>query len=191
MVNNLPATSQDGQYGTNNCGTGTSQTSKCQTAWIKYGLSLFATVGVFTDVVNEIHSSASDFCVWAPRKLQSTFVCWYDTLIFSTLLYLAYLGTVGDTERVNIAYCTKSGRGARTIPNGALKGVHFVKTPEYVQVTGVGDFTKINIPKGDSGGELDNRGADGMFFLLLSFFNMMFQAVIDGHFVFHRQGQPK
>ncbi|KIM37840.1 carbohydrate-binding module family 13 protein [Hebeloma cylindrosporum] len=118
MVNNLPATSQDGQYGTNNCGTGNSQTSKCQTAWI---------------------NSASDFCLWAPP----------------------YYGTIGDTERVNVAYCTKSGRGARTIPNGALKGVHFVKTPEYVQVTGVGDFTKINIPKGDSGGELDNRGADG------------------------------
>ena len=43
-----------------------------------------------------------------------------------------------------------------------LTGVHFVKAPEYVQVTGVGNFTKINIPKGDAGGELDNRGADGM-----------------------------
>jgi len=42
-----------------------------------------------------------------------------------------------------------------------LKGVHFVKTPDYVQVTGVGDFTVINVPKGDAGGELDNRGADG------------------------------
>ena len=134
---------------------------------------------------NEIHSSASDFCVWAPRKFQSSWH--YDTLTLSTILYLAYFGTVGDTERVNIAYCTKSGRGARTIPNGALKGVHFVKTPEYVQVTGVGDFTKINIPKGDSGGELDNRGADGMFFLLLSFFD----TAIDRCFVFHRQGQPK
>jgi hypothetical protein len=40
--------------------------------------------------------------------------------------------------------------------------VHFVKTPDYVQVTGVGDFTKINVLQGDAGGELDNRGADGM-----------------------------
>ncbi len=47
------------------------------------------------------------------------------------------------------------------IPNGTLKGVHFVQTPDYVQVTGQGDFTKINIPAGDSGGELDNRGSDG------------------------------
>jgi hypothetical protein len=46
------------------------------------------------------------------------------------------------------------------IPDQTLKGVHFVKTPEYVQLTGVGDFTKINIPQGDAGGELDNRGSD-------------------------------
>jgi len=77
--------------------------------------------------------------------------------------YIATLGAIGDTEAIAIAYCTKSGRGARTIPNGALAGVHFVKTPEYVQVTGVGDLTKLNIPQGDEGGELDNRGADGAF----------------------------
>ncbi|PPQ69744.1 hypothetical protein CVT26_014019 [Gymnopilus dilepis] len=116
-VNNLPQNSQNGQYGYNNCGTGSSQSSNCQTLWI---------------------NSASDFCLWAPP----------------------YEGTIGDTERVQVAWCTKSGRGTRTIPNGTLKGVHFVKTPDYVQVTGVGDFTKMNIPKGDAGGELDNRGAD-------------------------------
>jgi len=47
------------------------------------------------------------------------------------------------------------------MPNGTLGGVHFVRTPDYVQVTGVGDFTKINVPKGDEGGELDPHGADG------------------------------
>ena len=73
----------------------------------------------------------------------------------------AYLANVGDTERVAIAYCTKANRGARLIPDGTLQGVHFVQTPEYVQVTGVGDFTKINIKAGDAGGEIDNRGADG------------------------------
>ncbi|RXW14830.1 hypothetical protein EST38_g11023 [Candolleomyces aberdarensis] len=116
--NALPNQSQNGQYGTNTCGTGSSQTSNCQTAWI---------------------NSGSDFCLWAPP----------------------YPGKIGDTERVAVAWCSKSGRGTRTIPNGTLKGVHFVKTNEYVQVTGVGDFTKMNIPKGDDGGELDNRGADG------------------------------
>ncbi|KAG6915946.1 hypothetical protein DXG01_009168 [Tephrocybe rancida] len=118
-VKSLPVTSQKDQYGTNNCGTGSSQTSNCQTVYI---------------------NSADDFCLWGPPSAKST---------------------VGDTEEKQVAWCTKSGRGTRTIPNGALKGVHFVKTPNYVQVTGVGDFTKLNILQGDEGGELDNRGADG------------------------------
>ncbi|RXW13087.1 hypothetical protein EST38_g12765 [Candolleomyces aberdarensis] len=84
-------------------------------------------------------NSATDFCLWAPP----------------------YPGTVGDTEREAVAWCTKTGRGTRTIPDGTLRGVHFVKTSEYVQITGVGDFTKMNIPAGDDGGEMDNRGADG------------------------------
>ncbi|KAJ7650908.1 carbohydrate-binding module family 13 protein [Roridomyces roridus] len=117
-ASSLPTTSENGQSGTNACGTTSSQNSKCQTAWI---------------------NSADDFCLWAPPSV----------------------GSIGDTERDEVAWCTKSGRGTRTIPNGALKGVHFVKTPDYVQVTGVGDFTKLNIPGGDSGGELDPHGADG------------------------------
>jgi len=118
MVNALPKTSQDEQYGTNQCGTGSDQNSKCQTAWI---------------------NSAEDFCVWAPPSP----------------------GNIGDTEREEVAWCTKSGRGTRLIPDGTLKGVHFVKTPDFVQITGIGDFTKLNILAGDSGGELDNRGSDG------------------------------
>ncbi|KAJ3549863.1 hypothetical protein NMY22_g728 [Coprinellus aureogranulatus] len=117
-VSGLPSKSQNGQYGTNSCGTGSDQSANCQTSWI---------------------NSPTDFCLWAPP----------------------YPGSIGDTEREAVAYCTKSGRGARTIPNGSLHGVHFVRTPEYVQITGVGDFTSMNIPRGDAGGELDNRGADG------------------------------
>ncbi|KAF8636151.1 hypothetical protein AX17_003754 [Amanita inopinata Kibby_2008] len=118
LASALPYNSQTEQFGYNSCGTGSNQTSDCQTAWI---------------------NSAQDFCLWAPPTK----------------------GTIGDTEREEVAWCTKSGRGSRTIPDGTLKGVHFVKTPDYVQVTGVGDFTKMNIPAGDAGGELDNRGADG------------------------------
>lgn len=115
-----PAKSQSGQSGNNNCGGGSSQSSKCQTAW-------------FNDV--------DDFCLWAPPNPGQT---------------------IGATERIEVAWCTKAGRGTRTIPNGSLKGVHFKKTPHYVQVTGVGNFTSINIKKGDSGGELDPHGADGL-----------------------------
>ncbi|KAM6503981.1 carbohydrate-binding module family 13 protein [Amanita muscaria] len=92
---NQPSLSvQDTQSGYNACGTGSSQTSLCQTAWIK--------------------------------------------------MILANGGTIGDTERDEVAWCTRSGRGTRTIPDGTLQGVHFVKTPDYVQVTGVGDFTHLD-----------------------------------------------
>ena len=90
-------------------------------------------------------------------------MCFYFTLAkVRAHISVATPGAIGDTERFEVAYCSKLGRGARTFPDGTLHGVHFVQTPDYVQVTGVGDFTKINIPKGDAGGELDNRGADGM-----------------------------
>lgn len=75
-------------------------------------------------------NDATDFCLWAPPTV----------------------GNIGDTEREEVAWCTKSGRGTRVIPNGTLKGVHFVRTKDYVQVTGVGNFTKINVKKGDEGG---------------------------------------
>ncbi|CAE6437582.1 unnamed protein product [Rhizoctonia solani] len=113
-----PQTSEKGQYGTNQCGTESSQTSNCQTAWI---------------------NDVDDFCVWAPPNG----------------------GEIGNTEREVVAYCTKSGRGTRVIPDGTLKGVHFVKTKDYVQVTGTGDFTKIGVKPNDDGGELDPHGADG------------------------------
>ncbi|KZS87072.1 carbohydrate-binding module family 13 protein [Sistotremastrum niveocremeum HHB9708] len=118
LASALPSKSENGQTGTNACGTSSSQSSQCQTAWI---------------------NGVDDFCLWAPPSV----------------------GTIGDTEREEVAWCTRSGRGTRVIPDGTLKGVHFVKTPDYVQVTGVGDFTKINVPRGDAGGELDPHGADG------------------------------
>jgi hypothetical protein len=87
-----------------------------------------------TAFINDV----DDFCLWAPPTV----------------------GKIGDTESLEVAWCTKSGRGTRTIPDGTLKGVHFVKTPDYVQVTGVGNFTMINVAAGDSGGQLDSQGAD-------------------------------
>lgn len=75
-------------------------------------------------------NDADDFCLWAPPSS----------------------GSIGVTEREEVAYCTKSGRGTRVIPDRTLTGVHFVQTPDYVQVTGTGDFTKINVKKGDYGG---------------------------------------
>lgn len=84
-------------------------------------------------------NDADDFCLWAP----------------------ASYSTIGNAERDVIAYCTKAGRGTRLIPDGTLQGVHFVRTVDYVQVTGVGNFTQINVDGSDGGGELDPHGADG------------------------------
>ncbi|KAL5522774.1 hypothetical protein ACEPAG_8792 [Sanghuangporus baumii] len=117
----LPDTWQEGQSGTNRCGTGSNQTSMCQNAYL---------------------NSVDDFCLFAPPEPGANSV-------------------IGETERIEVAWCLQSGTGARLIPDGTLQGVHFVQTPDYVQVTGVGDLTKLNVPQGDAGGELDPHGADG------------------------------
>ncbi|KIY44285.1 hypothetical protein FISHEDRAFT_51992 [Fistulina hepatica ATCC 64428] len=84
-------------------------------------------------------NSLDDFCLWAPQKPNSL---------------------IADTEGEEVAWCTKPGRGTRLIPPGALTGVQYMKTPDYVQVVGFIDQTKINLRAGDSGGELDPHGAD-------------------------------
>lgn len=40
-----------------------------------------------------------------------------------------------------------------------MSAVQFVKTPLYIQLYAVGDFTNLNMAPGDSGGELDPHGA--------------------------------
>lgn len=84
-------------------------------------------------------NSIDDFCLWAPSKVNSS---------------------IADTEGEEVAWCTKPGRGTRLIPAGALQGVQFMKTPDYIQAVGFIDQAMINIISGDSGGELDPHGAD-------------------------------
>jgi hypothetical protein len=47
------------------------------------------------------------------------------------------------------------------IPDGVITGLRYIETDFYVQIMGYGDFTKLNIPYGDFGGELDPHGATG------------------------------
>jgi len=84
-------------------------------------------------------NSIDDFCLWAPPSGPTT---------------------IGDTEQLEVAWCTKPGYGTRVIPPGALQGVQFMRTPDYVQVVGFIDQTKINLAADDYGGELDPHGAD-------------------------------
>ena len=81
----------------------------------------------------------TDFCLWGPPEPNSV---------------------VGDTEGEAVAYCTKPEHGTRLIPRGALQGVQFMKTPDYVQVVGFIDQTQINMQVDDWGGEMDPHGAD-------------------------------
>lgn len=69
---------------------------------------------------------------------------------------------IADVEGETVAYCTKPRNNARVIPDGTLTAVHFVKTPLYLQVMALGDFTRIGMQAGDEGGELDPHGATNM-----------------------------
>ena len=52
-------------------------------------------------------------------------------LTFST----RYLG-LWVTEYLTDCELSQPGTGSRLIPNGTIQGAHFVKTPDYVQITG-------------------------------------------------------
>ncbi|KAK7028467.1 hypothetical protein R3P38DRAFT_2936684 [Favolaschia claudopus] len=85
-------------------------------------------------------NSVDDFCLFAPPEGPAL---------------------IGDTETEEVAWCTKPRNNARVIPDGTITGVTFLKTPFYVQIMGIGNFTNLNIRAGDDGGELDPHGAQG------------------------------
>ncbi|THH01468.1 hypothetical protein EW026_g1238 [Hermanssonia centrifuga] len=121
LPSNAPKQTEQGQTGTNQCGTNNDQNSMCQNVYV---------------------NSVDDFCLFAPPQPGAD-------------------SGIGNTERIEVSWCVKPGYGTRLIPDGAITGAHFVQTPDYVQVTGVGNLTSLNIPTGDEGGELDPHGADG------------------------------
>ena len=76
-----------------------------------------------------------------------------------------------------IAWCSQPGHGTRIFPPGTITGVQLTKTPDYVQVVGFMDQTKVNMVKGDAGGEMDPHGAD-----LVSLIRRTIVQFIDGSF---------
>ncbi|KAJ6543903.1 hypothetical protein B0H19DRAFT_1267218 [Mycena capillaripes] len=113
-------------------------TEEGQTGTHRCGTGLNQTSECQTAYMN----SLEDWCLWAPPEPGPG-------------------STVGDTEQIEVAWCIKNGTGTRLIPDGAIKGAHWLITPDYIQVTGTGDMTLLNIPATDAGGELDPHGADG------------------------------
>jgi len=104
-----------------------------------YNLCNTTTEGPTSLCQTSIINSIDDFCLWGPPEKDSL---------------------IGNVEGESVAWCTKPGYGTRVIPKGAITGVQFMKTPDYVQVTGFITQELINIQKDDSGGELDPHGAD-------------------------------
>lgn len=89
---------------------------------------------------NVFINNVRDFCLWGPPSGQEE---------------------IGNVETEVVSYCLKQGYGTRLIPKGTITGAHFIKTPNFVQITGFGDFTKIHVKANDQGGELDPHGANG------------------------------
>lgn len=83
-------------------------------------------------------NNAYDFCLYGPKSSAN----------------------VGDAEADVVSYCSRKGYGTRLIPPGTITGLQFLKTPSYVQLALVGDFTKIGVAPKDEGGELDHAGPD-------------------------------
>jgi len=115
-----------------------------------YNLCNSTTEGQTSKCQTAFMNNITDFCLWGPPVAN---------------------GTVGDYEADMVAYCTVPGRGTRLIPEGALQGVQWITTPDYIEITGFIDQTKIDMNAQDSGGELDPHGADlrgnplgGLFF---------------------------
>jgi len=98
-----------------------------------------ATEGQTSQCQTGILNSVDDFCLWGAPVPNSQ---------------------VADTEAASVAWCSKPGHGARTMPPGTLTGVQFMQTPDYVQVTGFLKQQYINYDPNDSGGEMDPHGAD-------------------------------
>lgn len=84
-------------------------------------------------------NSVDDFCLFAPPHPEN----------------------IGNSETYEVAWCTQPRNNARIIPDGTLSGVSFLRTDFYVQIMGYGNLTRLNIPNGDYGGELDPHGQFG------------------------------
>ncbi|KAK4053633.1 hypothetical protein OIO90_003872 [Microbotryomycetes sp. JL221] len=67
-----------------------------------------------------------------------------------------------DAEADAVAYCLgQAFNDTRPMPDYFIETAHFRRTPDYVQISGTYQWTRLNINPGDSGGEYDNKGPSG------------------------------
>ena len=151
LPSNAPNNSEKGQTGTNQCGTGSNQTSQCQNAYSEYHVVPTGKNHLRKGMLILVNS-VDDFCVWAPPEPGPGSVIG-NTEVSFTYLFGANARLTARFQRIEVAYCLKagtpsisiknithhtlqSGYGTRLIPDGTITGAHFVQTPNYVQVTG-------------------------------------------------------
>ncbi|KAE8539534.1 hypothetical protein D1P53_004636 [Cryptococcus gattii VGV] len=88
--------------------------------------------------------SHTDFCLFGPPSLPPS-----------------NTSSISQINRDVVSWCTvprrgQDGKSQRGIPDGTLNGVTYVKANSWVQVSGTGDLTKLNIPAGDQGAQFDS-----------------------------------
>ncbi|KAG1438812.1 hypothetical protein G6F56_012514 [Rhizopus delemar] len=116
---------------------------------IRFGV-IFSAVSLLTSVVNASGQiiqivDSTNFCTFLPPTSET------DRLI-------------SDTEWNANAFCmgnTPKATGAEKIPSGFIQSAHYVKTDNYVQITGQIDPSKANLDSSDDGGQYDIKAPKG------------------------------
>ncbi|KAG1382421.1 hypothetical protein G6F61_002275 [Rhizopus arrhizus] len=88
---------------------------------------------------------ATDFCVFLPPTGETDRI-------------------IADSEWEANAFCmgnTPLAIGAEKLPSGFIQSAHYVKTDNYVQITGQMDPTKANLNSSDDGGQYDIKAPKG------------------------------
>ncbi|KAN0084244.1 hypothetical protein V8E55_007748 [Tylopilus felleus] len=83
-------------------------------------------------------NSVEDFCLWAPSNPA--------TEVSTHYVAEGEANHAITSQHTTVAWCMNSVHGPHLIPDGTITGAHLLITPEYVQITGVGKLTNINVP---------------------------------------------
>jgi len=83
------------------------------------------------------------FCIWAQTKPGNA---------------------VGQMESHTVAWCSKGGHGTRVMPEGTLTGVQLTKTPDYIQIVGFMNQTKIKMVHSGIGAKMGPHEANEVLF---------------------------
>jgi hypothetical protein len=93
-----------------------------------------------------------------------TFVTVESEQVFCSFLPTLPGQSISDSEGSAIAFCTQESQNAQgsiIFPTGFIKTAHFLKTDDYVQITGTMDPSKYHLDPSDGGGQYDTNAPSG------------------------------